>query len=73
MEAALAELGERYECEVEADSTELDLEDKGLTELPAVVCQLPAVEELFLDNGFKIYSFHGVEEEDEEDESDEDA
>ena len=49
MEAALAELGERYECEVEVDSTELDLEDKGLTELPTVVCQLPAVEELFLD------------------------
>ena len=27
MEAALAELGERYECEVEVDSTELDLEE----------------------------------------------
>ena len=42
MEAALAELAERYECEVEEDATDVDLEEKELTEVPAVVCQLQA-------------------------------
>ena len=42
MEAGLAELAERYECEVEEDATDVDLEEKALTEVPAVVCQLQA-------------------------------
>ena len=42
MEAELAELAERYECEVEEDATDVDLEEKELTEVPAVVCQLQA-------------------------------
>ena len=42
MEAGLAELAERYECEVEEDATDVDLEEKELTEVPAVVCQLQA-------------------------------
>ena len=50
MQEALAELAERYDAEINEDATEVDLEEKGLPELPLVVCQLQAVEELFLDN-----------------------
>ena len=42
MQAALAQLAERFECEVEEDATDVDLEEKELTEVPAVVCQLQA-------------------------------
>ena len=45
----LEALAEKYDVEVEEDSTELDLEGKELEELPECVCELTSVEELFLD------------------------
>ena len=53
----LAALAEKFELdEIEPDATELDLEEKELEELPEVVCELEACEELFLD---KVQPAHG--------------
>lgn len=56
----LEALAEKYDIEVEEDSTEVDLEDKELEELPECVCELTSVEELFLDKVRRMPHRHRV-------------